>query len=77
MVYGPGVKGRLLNLIKISDTPAPLPFKGIASKFSAVFVGNLIQLINCILKKNAKGVFIAKDKETRSLFIPFSNISVD
>ena len=68
VVYGPGVKGRLLNLIKFLDTPVPLPFKNVDSKFSAVFVGNLIQLINRIVKKNAKGVFLAKDKESRSLF---------
>ena len=32
--------------------------ENVDSKFSAVFVGNLIQLINRIVKKNAKGVFL-------------------
>ncbi|MDC0161540.1 NAD-dependent epimerase/dehydratase family protein [Marine Group III euryarchaeote] len=61
IVYGPGVKGRFFNLIKYSDTSFPLPFKNFNSSFSAVFVGNLVQLINRIVAKNAKGIFLARD----------------
>ena len=67
VVYGPEVKGRILNLIKFSDTPFPLPFKNINSQFTAVFVGNLVQLINRIIEKNAHGIFLAGDPDSKNL----------
>ena len=67
VVYGPEVKGRILRLIKFSDTPFPLPFKNFNSQFSAVFVGNLVQLINRIIDRDAQGTFLAGDPDSKKL----------
>ena len=57
IVYGPGVKGKILSLIRFSSTI--LPFPNLASKFSVVFVGNLVSLINKIVLQNQRGIFLA------------------
>ncbi len=67
IVYGPGVKGKIFNLIKFSDTFFPLPFKNINAKFSAVFVDNLIALVNKVIVNEERGVFLAADQRPISL----------
>jgi len=66
IVYGPGVKGKILSLIRFSSTI--LPFPNLASKFSVVFVGNLVSLINKIILQNQSGTFLAGDNNPTSLF---------
>jgi UDP-glucose 4-epimerase len=61
MVYGPGVKGNMIRLLQLAEKNIPLPFAGIHNHRSIVFVDNLIALINQIVDKNARGVFIAGD----------------
>jgi len=68
IVYGPGVKGKILSLIRFSSTVFPLPFKNLVSKFSVVFVGNLVSLINKIVLQNQSGIFLAGDNNPTSLF---------
>jgi nucleoside-diphosphate-sugar epimerase len=63
LVYGPGVKGNLARLMKLVDSWYPLPFGGIETRRSMVFVDNLIELINCIVENKASGVYLAGDKE--------------
>ena len=49
LVYGANVKANFLNLMKLADTPIPLPFSLINNKRSMVYVGNLVDLIiKCI-----------------------------
>jgi nucleoside-diphosphate-sugar epimerase len=62
LVYGPGVKGNLLRLLKLVDTPFPLPFAGINNRRSMVSLDNLIALINTIIEQRKSGIFLAGDE---------------
>jgi nucleoside-diphosphate-sugar epimerase len=61
LVYGPNVKGNMLKIMELCNSNKPLPFASIANKRSMVYVDNLIELINTILQKKAKGIFVAGD----------------
>lgn len=61
LVYGPNVKGNMINLLKLCAKKIPLPFKGVENRRSMVFVDNLIELINTIIQKKATGIFIGGD----------------
>ncbi len=45
LVYGPGVKGNFLSMIKAVKSKAPLPLEGFKSIRSYVFIDNLISLL--------------------------------
>jgi len=62
LVYGPGVKGNMIRLLQLAEKNIPLPFAGIDNHRSIVFVDNLIALVNHIIDKHARGVFIAGDR---------------
>jgi nucleoside-diphosphate-sugar epimerase len=63
LVYGYGVKGNLLQLIKLIKSGIPLPFGLIKNKRSLIGVDNLIDLlICCIDQQNASGkTFLVSD----------------
>jgi UDP-glucose 4-epimerase len=69
LVYGPGVKGNFLNLLKLLKLPIPLPFGSIDNKRSMVYLDNLVDLIiTCIDHPNAANrVFLASDGDDLSL----------
>lgn len=69
LVYGPGVKGNFLNLLKLSKLPIPLPFGLVNNHRSMVYLENLVDLIiTCIEHTNAKNkVFLASDGDDLSL----------
>jgi UDP-glucose 4-epimerase len=69
LVYGSGVKGNFLNLLKLSKLPIPLPFGLINNKRSMVYLDNLVDLIiTCIDHPNAVNrVFLASDGDDLSL----------
>lgn len=49
LVYGPGVKGNFLNLLKLARSGLPLPLGSIQNRRSMIYLGNLIDLIvKCI-----------------------------
>ena len=62
MVYGPGVKGNMLRLMKLIEKYPFLPFGNIPNLRSMVYVDNLNTLIQTIILQKAAGVFIAGDK---------------
>lgn len=66
LIYGPGVKGNLIRLLKLIQKNIPLPFKDIDNKRSMVFLDNLIALINKVTDTRTGGIFIPGDK------VPFS-----
>jgi len=66
LVYGAGVKGNMMNLVKLADKFPLLPLDGIQNKRTMVFVGNLIALIKRIIEKKQPGIFLAGDSETLS-----------
>ena len=69
LVYGAGVKANFLNLMKLADTPIPLPFGAINNKRSMVYVGNLVDfIIQCIDHPSAANqTFLVCDGEDLSL----------
>jgi nucleoside-diphosphate-sugar epimerase len=63
MVYGPGVKGNFLSLIKLVDRGVPLPFGVVRNSRSLTALGNLVDLISvCLIRPEAANqVFLAGD----------------
>ena len=63
LVYGYGVKGNLMRLIKLINFGIPLPFSCINNKRSLIGIDNLVDLlIRCCDHPNAKGkTFLASD----------------
>lgn len=56
LVYGAGVKGNLLSLLRLADTSWPLPFGAIRNRRSFVHVDDLARLlIDCALHPQAAG----------------------
>lgn len=45
LVYGPGVKGNVLRLMRAIDRGLPLPFASIENQRSLIYVGNLVDAI--------------------------------
>ena len=68
LIYGPGVKGNFLRLIKLINLNLPLPFGNIKNKRSMVFVVNLCDLIcKCITYSKASGkILLISDNEVLS-----------
>ena len=66
LVYGPGVKANMYNLIKLVDEIPLLPFGNINNKRSFVYIDNLIALINCIISMKASGIYLACDSRNLS-----------
>lgn len=56
LIYGPGVKGNFLHLIRVIKTGLPLPFASINNLRSLLYVGNLVDaMILCATHPNAAG----------------------
>lgn len=66
LVYGPGVKANMLNLIKLVVKIPVIPLRGVGNKRSIVYVGNLIAVVGTIIEKKLTGVFIPADKQPLS-----------
>jgi nucleoside-diphosphate-sugar epimerase len=50
LVYGPGVKANLLNLLKAVDRGLPLPLASIANGRSLIYLDNLVDAISVAIK---------------------------
>ncbi len=61
MVYGANAPGNIRSLMKLIDKVPVLPFGGIKNQRSFVYVGNLCAMIDCIIKQQKSGVFLASD----------------
>lgn len=64
LVYGPGVRANFLSLLKLCDTPFPLPLGAISeNRRSLIYVGNLVDAISVALRHpNAAGkTFLVSD----------------
>jgi len=66
LVYGPGVKANMYNLIKLVDKMPFIPLGNIQNKRSFVYIDNLIALINCIISMKASGIYLARDSRNLS-----------
>ena len=67
MVYGPGVKGNMLNLIKLVDKFPILPFNYDENRRSIVYIGNLLLLTDKVIRNEKQGIFIPQDESTVSI----------
>ncbi|TAN45275.1 MAG: SDR family oxidoreductase [Nitrospirae bacterium] len=65
LVYGPGVKGNLLRLMKHVHRGLPLPFGGIRNARSLINLGNLVEAIILSVEKDkaANQLFLISDGE--------------
>lgn len=65
LVYGPGVGGNFLRLMKWIYRGIPLPLAGIKNRRSLLYLGNLVDaLIACAVAQRAEGkTFIVSDGE--------------
>jgi UDP-glucose 4-epimerase len=63
LIYGRGVKGNFLKLLKLTSLSIPLPLASIKNKRSMVSVENLVSLIAaCLVHPNAANeVFLVSD----------------
>lgn len=63
IVYGNGVKANIKNLLALVYKVPVLPLGGIENKRSMVYVGNLCHLIECVIKQQQPGIFLANDNK--------------
>ena len=63
LIYGKGVKGNFLNLLKLTALSVPLPVGAIKNKRALVSVENLVDLIaTCVTHPSAKNkIFLVSD----------------
>jgi nucleoside-diphosphate-sugar epimerase len=68
LVYGPGVKGNLLSLLRLADSPCPLPFAALDNRRSFVHVDDLARLlVECGAQPRAAGgLFLAAHPDSVS-----------
>lgn len=55
LVYGPGVKGNMRQLIRLADTPLPLPMGGIHNARSLISIDNLADAVIAALQAEESG----------------------
>ena len=51
VVYGPGVKGNLKTVVRLSLSPLPLPFGGLQNRRSLLGIDNLVSALLFVLNK--------------------------
>jgi nucleoside-diphosphate-sugar epimerase len=68
LVYGPGVAGNFLQLLKAIRRRIPLPFAGVKNRRSLVYLGNLVDGLTCCARdKRAAGqTYLISDGEDLS-----------
>ena len=66
LIYGPRVKGNLIRFLKLADNGNPLPFAHIDNRRTMVFLDNLIEMINALIRQKKSGIFLAADAQPLS-----------
>jgi nucleoside-diphosphate-sugar epimerase len=63
MIYGPGMKGNPLSLMRLVDRGIPLPFARLTNRRSMSYVGNVVDAVLELLARPVSGVetFFLKD----------------
>jgi len=69
LVYGPGVKGNMAQLMQLARSPLPLPFSGFKGRRSLLALENLLAAIETVLVAPGplRRVFIAADPEALTI----------
>lgn len=68
MIYGPGVKGNMLSLIKLVDKLPILPFNYKENKRTIIGIENLLHLTNLVITKDASGIYLGTEGEPVSIY---------
>ncbi len=66
LVYGAGVRANMHNLMRVISQYKLIPLGNINNRRSLTYVGNLVQLIDEVIKQQKSGVFLASDGESVS-----------
>ena len=66
LVYGAGVKGNMIQLLKLVDRWSILPFGCINNRRSMVYVENLCGWIQRVLESDEEGIFLVADPQPLS-----------
>ena len=66
LIYGPRVGANFARLLRLCDSPFPLPFGAIANRRSMVFVENLCDAIRRAVSQG-NGTFLVCDNEALSI----------
>ena len=53
LVYGPGVKGNMAELMRLARSRLPLPFGGLTARRSLLSLDNLVEAVDCVLSAPA------------------------
>ena len=63
LVYGPGVKGNFLRLLRLVDHGVPLPFAAVSNHRSFIYAGNLADAIARVIAspQTGAGTFLLSD----------------
>ena len=77
LVYGPGVGGNFLSLLKICQARVPLPLAGAANRRSLIFVSNLADAVaRCLDQPAAAGeTYLLRDGEDLSTAVLVCHIA--
>lgn len=69
LVYGPGVKANMARLMRLANSPWPLPFASFGNRRSLLAVGNLVDVISfCLSSDLARDeTFVVADEEAVSI----------
>jgi nucleoside-diphosphate-sugar epimerase len=65
LVYGPGVRGNFLSLLKLCAKAWPLPLGSIHNSRSLIYIGNLADLVLRVVEKQTPdtAVYLCRDSE--------------
>lgn len=68
LIYGPGVRANFLKIIKLVKSGLPLPFLGIHNKRSLLFLYNLTDFIELLIRRPhlESRIFLVKDERDLS-----------
>lgn len=65
LIYGPGVKGNFLLLLRLIDRGVPLPLASVDNRRSLIYIGNLVDAILACIDKPAaaRKTYLVSDDE--------------
>lgn len=69
LVYGPGVKGNMADLVRLARLPYPLPLGGLNARRSLLSLDNLVTAIDAVLAApgSLRRPFVVADREALSV----------
>jgi UDP-glucose 4-epimerase len=66
MIYGPGAPGNLDRLLKLSDTPYPLPFGRLRNRRDFLYVDNFVKILDAVFREEVSGKILVSENNPLS-----------